>query len=551
MLPITTIAGKLGIPGEYLVPYGEQSAKVRLDLLRDPAFTPTGKFILVTAITPTSAGEGKTVVSISLTQGLERIGKRVVATLREPSLGPVFGIKGGATGGGRSQVLPAEKINLHFNGDFHAITAAHNLLAAAIDWHLHQGNRLRLDINSLTWPRTMDMNDRALRQIIVGLGGKSNGLPRQTGFVITAASEIMAIMGFATSYDDLRERLGRIAIGLDQDGRIVRAEELGMTGAMMVLLRDALLPNIAQTTEGTPVFVHTGPFGNIAHGTSSLVSQQMALRCADYVVNEAGFGADLGAEKYFDIVMPQSGIKPAVVVLVATARALAMHGRLGAGNGTGDGDDDSGPAAVRRGLPTLARHLANMRRFGGNVVIAINHFPTDTEAELEVIRDFCREQDVPFALCDGYSQGAAGAVELAEKVAAAAESADISRVAPLYTPELPLEEKIRRIATEIYGAAAVTIESGARRKLKRYTEQGLGYLPICMAKTQSSLSDNPGLPGAPTGWTLTVSDTHLSAGAGFVVPVAGSMMLMPGLPTVPQAMKLDLDADGNIVGMNY
>lgn len=551
MLPITTIAGKLGIPGEYLVPYGEQSAKVRLELLQDPALTPTGKFILVTAITPTSAGEGKTVVSISLTQGLERIGKRVVATLREPSLGPVFGIKGGATGGGRSQVLPAEKINLHFNGDFHAITAAHNLLAAAIDWHLHQGNKLRLDINSLTWPRTMDINDRALRQVIVGLGGKSNGLPRQSGFVITAASEIMAIMGFATSYDDLRERLGRIAIGLDQDGRIVRAGELGMTGAMMVLLRDALLPNIAQTTEGTPVFVHTGPFGNIAHGTSSLVSQQMALRCADYVVNEAGFGADLGAEKYFDIVMPQSGIKPAAVVLVATARALAMHGRLGAGNGTGDGDDDSGPAAVQRGLPNLARHLANMRRFGGNVVIAINHFPTDSEAEIEVIRQFCREQDVPFALCDGYSQGAAGAVELAEKVVAAADAGDPARVAPLYTPEMTLEEKIRRIATEIYGAADVTIENEARRKLKRYTEQGFGQLPICMAKTQSSLSDNPKLPGAPTGWTLTISDTHLSAGAGFVVAVAGSMMLMPGLPTVPQAMKLDLDADGNIVGMNY
>jgi formate--tetrahydrofolate ligase len=544
MLPITTIAGKLGIDGRYLVPYGEQSAKVKLDLLKDPALEPTGKFILVTAITPTSAGEGKTVVSIGLTQGLERIGKRVVATMREPSLGPVFGIKGGATGGGRSQVLPAEKINLHFNGDFHAITAAHNLLAAAIDWHLHQGNQLRLDINSLTWPRTMDMNDRALRQIIVGLGGKSNGVPRQTGFVITAASEIMAIMGFATSYDDLRERLGRIAIGLDLDGRIVRAGELGMTGAMMVLLREALLPNIAQTTEGTPVFVHTGPFGNIAHGTSSLVSQQMALRCADYVVNEAGFGADLGAEKYFDIVMPHSGIRPAAVVLIATARALAAHGAV-------PGESASGAAAVRRGLPNLARHLENMRKYGANIVIAINHFPMDTAEELEVIREFCREQQVPFALCDAYSEGSAGAVDLAEKVVAAADAGDTSRVAPLYTPELSLEDKIRRIATGIYGAAEVTIAAEARQKLKRYTDQGFGQLPICMAKTQSSLSDNPKLPGAPTGWTLTVTDTHLSAGAGFVVAVAGSMMLMPGLPKVPQAARIDLDADGNIVGMNY
>lgn len=544
MLPISTIAGKLGIPDDYLLPYGEQSAKVRLEFLNDARFAPRGKFILVTAITPTSAGEGKTVVSISLTQGLERIGKSVVATLREPSLGPVFGIKGGATGGGRAQVLPAEKINLHFNGDFHAITTAHNLLAAAIDWHLQQGNQLKLDINSITWPRTMDMNDRALRQLVVGLGGKSNGIPRQSGFVITAASEVMAIMGFATSYDDLRQRLSRIAIGLDTDGRIVPAGELGVTGAMMVLLREALLPNIAQTTEGTPVFVHTGPFGNIAHGTSSLVSQMMALRCADYVVNEAGFGADLGAEKYFDIVMPGSGIKPSAVVLVATARALAAHGAL-------PGAEKNGPEAVRRGLPNLARHLSNMRKFGGNVVIAINHFPTDTEEELAVIRQFCLEQNVPFALCNGYSEGAAGAVDLAEKVVAAVETGDPNRVNPIYDSALSLEEKITRIATEIYGADGVTIESQARKKLKRYADQGFGQLPICMAKTQSSLSDNPALPGAPTGWTLTVSDTHLSAGAGFVVAVAGSMMLMPGLPKVPQALRIDLDPDGNIVGMNY
>lgn len=545
MLNITSIAQKLGLPNKYLVSYGEHTAKIKLELLSEANAPRQGKFILVTAITPTSHGEGKTVVSIGLAQALALLGKRSAVTSREPSLGPVFGLKGGATGGGKSQILPAEKINLHFTGDFHAITAAHNLLAAAIDSHLHHGNELQLDVDNIFWPRAMDMNDRALRHVIVGLGGKINGLPRETGFIITAASEIMAIMGLATSREDLRRRLGQIVIGFDLNGQLVRAEDLRMVGAMMVLLQDAIMPNLAQTSEETPAFVHIGPFANIAHGTSSLLSQKMAMRYADYVINESGFGADLGAEKYFDIVMPQSGLKPSAAVLIATARALAAHGA------TPDNPQATGPAAVERGLPNLERHLDNLHKFGVSVVVAINRFPTDTGDELEVIRRFCRERRVAFADCEAYSRGGEGARELAEQVIAVAGLSHPEEVSSLYLPTLSLEEKITRVATEIYGAAGVNIEADARKKLKKFELLGFGQLPICMAKTQSSLSDNPKLLGAPKGWTLTVSDAHLSAGAGFVVAVAGSMMLMPGLPKTPQAEKLDVDAQGNIVGMNY
>jgi formate--tetrahydrofolate ligase len=541
MRSIQEIAERLEIPREYLLSYGEELAKVKLDFLGGTA---RGKMILVTAITPTQHGEGKTVTSIGLAQGLSRIGQRAVATLREPSLGPVFGLKGGATGGGASQVLPAERINLHCTGDFHAITSAHNLLAAAVDWHLQQGNELRLDINRLFWPRAMDMNDRALRHIVTGLGGSANGTPRETGFVITAASEMMAIVGLAGSREDLRHRLGEIVIGADVEGRLVRARQLGLTGALMVLLQDALLPNLAQTTEGTPVFVHTGPFANIAHGTSSVISQRMALQCADYVVNEAGFGADLGAEKYFHLVMPQSGIRPAAVVLVATVRALAAHG--------GEGGE-SGSAAVERGLPNLARHLDNLLRFGIPVVVAINRFPTDEADEVEVIRRYCAERGLPVAECEAYLRGGEGAEALAERVveAVTATGAPAEVPPPLYTPDLPFAEKIQRVACQIYGADGVRIEAAAQRKLDRFAAQGYGHLPVCMAKTQSSFSDNPSLRGAPKGWTLTITDAHLSAGAGFVVAVAGSMMLMPGLPKVPQAAKLDLDEQGRIIGMNY
>lgn len=544
MLPIRIIAERLGLKDKQLVYYGDHMAKLKLDLLGDDTQRDKGKLIMVTAMTPTSHGEGKTVVSIGLTQALARRGKRAIATLREPSLGPVFGLKGGATGGGKSQVLPADRINLHFTGDFHAITSAHNLLAAAIDAHLHHGNELRFDVDNIFWPRAMDMNDRALRHIIVGLGGKLNGVPRETGFVITAASEIMAIMGLAKSREDLRRRLDEIVIGLNLDGQPIRAGDLKVTGALLVLLNDAIMPNLAQTTEHVPALIHTGPFANIAHGTSSVISQMMGLKLAEYVVNESGFGADLGAEKYFDIAMPNSGLKPSVAVLIATVRALEAHGAAPGLTNT------AGPAAVQRGLANLAKHLDNLSKYHVPVVVAINRFTSDTEAELAVVQNFCREMRVESAVVDVYEQGGAGALELAEKVIAIAERSYPEEVCSLYSPALSLEQKVERVAKEIYGAAAVYFEAEARKKLKKFAELGFGQLPVCMAKTQSSLSDNPKLLGAPTGWTLTVRDANLAAGAGFVVIVAGSMMLMPGLPRVPQAARMDVDVTGQISGVS-
>jgi formate--tetrahydrofolate ligase len=544
MLPIRTIAEKLQVPDEHLVYYGEHTAKIKLDLLTDETRPARGKLIMVTAMTPTSHGEGKTVVSIGLSQALARLGKQAIATLREPSLGPVFGLKGGATGGGQSQVLPADRINLHFTGDFHAITSAHNLLAAAIDSHLHFGNELRFDVDNIFWPRAMDMNDRALRHIIVGLGGKLNGVPRETGFVITAASEIMAIMGLAKSREDLRQRLDSIVIGLSLDGQPIRAGDLKVTGALLVLLNDAIMPNLAQTTEHVPALVHTGPFANIAHGTSSAISQLMGMKLADYVVNESGFGADLGAEKYFDIAMPNSGLKPSVAVLIATVRALAAHG-----SAPGVKDDFS-LEAIQRGLPNLAKHLENLRKFNVPVVIALNRFTTDTPEQLAVIQQFCRAQQVESAIVNVFAEGGAGALELAEKVVAIAEYSHPEEVCPLYNATLSLEEKVERVATEIYGASTIYFEAEARKKLKKFTDMGYGALPVCMAKTQSSITDNPKLLGAPTGWPLTVSDAKLSAGAGFVVVVAGSMMLMPGLPRVPQAARMDVDAAGQLTGVS-
>jgi formate--tetrahydrofolate ligase len=544
MLPIRTIAAKLGLKDEQFVSYGEHMAKLKLDLLAENKAPNRGKLILVTAMTPTRHGEGKTVVSIGLSQALAQCGKTALATLREPSLGPVFGLKGGATGGGKSQVLPADRINLHFTGDFHAITSAHNLLAAAIDAHLHHGNELRIDVDNIFWPRALDMNDRALRHIIVGLGGKLNGVPRETGFVITAASEIMAIMGLAKSREDLRRRLDDIVIGLNLDGQPVRAGDLHVTGALLVLLNDAILPNLAQTTEHVPALIHTGPFANIAHGTSSVLAQRMGLKLAEYVVNESGFGADLGAEKYFDIVLPSAGLKPSVAVLIATVRALAAHGAApGLTNATG-------PAAVERGLANLARHLDNLRKYHVPVVIAINRFTTDTKAELDVVQDFCRAEEVESAIVDVYEQGGAGALELAEKVIALAEASYPEEVCSLYSLALSLEEKVERVAKEIYGATTVYFEAEARKKLKKFTELGYGQLPVCLAKTQSSFSDNPKLLGAPTGWTLTVRDANLAAGAGFIVVVAGSMMLMPGLPRTPQAARMNVDTAGHLSGVS-
>ena len=537
MEPITAIAARLGLPEDLLEPYGRHTAKIRLETLeRFPARR--GALILITAITPTTSGEGKTVNTIGLTQGLAALGKHAVAALREPSLGPVFGVKGGATGGGKASLHPIDKINLHFNGDFHAITAAHNLLAALIDAHLHFGNELRLDTRDILWPRCMDMNDRSLRRIAAGMGGRENGPARETGFIITAASEIMAIMALAESRADLRARLGRIVVGLNHEGRPVTAADLKAVGPMMVLLNEALLPNLVQTSEGSPAIVHCGPFANIAHGTSSVLAQRIGLHLADFVVNETGFAADLGAEKFFDIVMPMCGHVPSVAVMIVTLKALRAQG----------GAPD---APVAAGFPNLARHAANVRRWGAEPVVALNRFANDGEADLQAVLDYCASIGVDAALAEGYLKGGVGMTALAERVVAAARRADPSKVAPLYGPELSLEQKITTVATTVYGAASVSFKPAARTRLAQFAANGYGHLPVCIAKTQYSFSDDPKVPGAPSGWTLTIADASLSAGAGFVVATAGNMMLMPGLGKVPQAQKLDVTDAGEIVGMDY
>jgi formate--tetrahydrofolate ligase len=543
MLPIREIADQLEIPEDYLEYYGKYTAKLRLELLSDLKPRREGKLILVTAMTPTSHGERKTVVSIGLAQAIQRLGKRSVVTLREPSLGPVFGVKGGATGGGNSRVIPSELINLHFNGDFNAVTSAHNLLAAMLDSHLHHGNSLQIDVDNIFWPRAIDMNDRALRHSIVGLGGKANGVPRETGWVITAASEVMAILALANSRQDLRRRLNEIVIGLDLKGNVLRAGDLKATGAMMVLLNEAILPNLVQTCENTPALVHTGPFANIAHGTSSVLAQRMALALADYTVNETGFGADLGAEKYMDIVMTSSGLRPAVAVLIATVKGLASQGGVSAGA------VPAGEIRARYGFHNLAKHIENLRKFNLPLVVAINRFPSDTQEELDAVRSFCREVDAECAVTEVFEKGGAGALELAAKAMALADRSYNREIVPLYPATLSIEKKIERVAKEIYGAHSVHLESAARRRLQRIDALGFGRLPICIAKTQSSLSDNPKLLGAPRDWMLTVTDAHLAAGAGFIVVVAGNMLLMPGLSKDPQAVMLDVDEEGHITGL--
>jgi formate--tetrahydrofolate ligase len=533
MLPIQEIASKLALsPGRYEF-MGTYGAKLSLDLLSDSAFPAHGKMILVTATTPTASGEGKTVVSIGLAQGLERIGRKSIVTLREPSLGPVFGVKGGAAGGGLSQVEPSQKINLHFHGDFHAITTAHNLLAAMVDSHLFHGNELDLDPEQITWPRALDMNDRALRHIAIALGSKNDGANRKTGFIITAASEVMAILGLTSSRADLRCRLDAIVVGVSRSGRPVHAADLGATGAMLALLNEAILPNLVQTTEGTPALVHTGPFANIAHGTSSVLSQRMAVRLADFVVNEAGFASDLGAEKYFDIVMQASGVRPAVAVLVTSVQSLRAQGE----------------GSLDAGFPNLDHHVRNLQRFGVPVVIAINRFPADLPSELEAIAAECARQRVACSLVEAFTKGGLGAVDLAEKVVSAIEANPSSSIKPAYTLQDTLEEKIRKVATQVYGAKDVALSDRARTNIERYAEWGFARLPVCIAKTQYSLSDNPKLVGAPSGWTLNVTDATLCAGAGFVVAVADNMMLMPGLPHDPRALSIDVDDDGNITGV--
>jgi formate--tetrahydrofolate ligase len=537
MFPINEIADRLGLPVDLLEPYGRYTAKIHLDVLeRSPKRR--GKLVLVTAITPTLSGEGKTVTTIGLTQGLVKRGHRAVAALREPSLGPVFGQKGGATGGGKASLAPLDKINLHFNGDFHAITSAHNLLAALLDTHLHFGNELGIDAKEILWPRALDMNDRSLRQIATGLGGRSNGPARETGFVITAASEIMAILALSESRADLRRRLGEIVVGFTFSGAAVRAADLKAVGPMMVLLNEALLPNLVQTSEGAPAIVHCGPFANIAHGTSSVLAQRIGLHLADYVVNETGFAADLGAEKFFDLVMPMCGHVPSVAVVIVTLKALKAQG------GSADGP-------VSGGFPNLQRHLENLKRWGVRSVVALNRFPSDTQADLDDVKSFCASLGVEAALSEGYARGGDGMVDLADKVVAAAHDANPDNVKPLYDNAASLETKIREVATKVYGADGVSIKPAARTRLQQFEKLGYGKLPVCIAKTQYSFSDDAKLLGAPRGWTLNISDATLSAGAGFVVAIAGSMMLMPGLGKTPQAHKLDVDDSGQVIGMDY
>jgi formate--tetrahydrofolate ligase len=533
LLPIREAARKLELPDQYFEQIGSESGKVRLELLSDPSFKRRGKLIIVTATTPTAAGEGKTVTAISLTQGLAHIGKKVVITSREPSLGPVFGMKGGAAGGGLSQIEPSSKINLHFNGDFHAISSAHNLLAALVDAHLFHGNELHLDPAQITWPRAMDMNDRALRHIRLSLDSKKEDANRQSGFIITAASEIMAIIALARDRKDLRKRLDAIVVGVTREGKPVCTRDLSATGGMMALLSEAILPNLAQTTDGTPAFVHAGPFGNIAHGTSSVVSQDMGLRLADYVVNECGFAADLGAEKYFDIVMQQSGIVPSAAVLVTTVRSMKNQG---------EGD-------FERGLPNLGRHIEILKGFAVPIVAAVNRFSDDSESELKRLAAYCAERGVPSALSEGFAKGGPGAKALAEKVVETIEKNPSPGVHPLYSFEESLVDKIRNVAQKVYSAGEVKFSDAAAAKLKQFSDWGYGNLPVCLAKTQYSLSDDPKRLGAPTGWTLNVTNASLSAGAGFVVVISGNMMLMPGLPKTSRAASIDVDDSGKIIGI--
>ena len=541
LLPIEQIAAKLDLPAELYEKRSPVSAKLSLDILTDPRLDrdgKPGKLILVTATTPTVSGEGKTVTSIGLVQGLERIGKRAILSSREPSLGPVFGMKGGAAGGGRAQVEPADKINLHFHGDFHAITSAHNLLAALIDSHLFHGNDLQLDPAGITWPRTLDMNDRALRSVIVSVTPPDKkqrpGSNRPSGFLITAASEIMAILSLAAGREDLRARLARIVIGQNLEGQPVTAADLKATGPMMALLSEALLPNLVQTTEGTPAMVHCGPFANIAHGTSSVISQQMGLRMADYVVNETGFASDLGFQKYMDLVSPLSGIKPALAVLVTTVQSVRQQGE----------------GSLEQGAANLAKHIAIVRSFGLPAVVAINRFPSDTEEDLEALRTLCQARGAEFALSEAFAKGAEGAEALAHTVVAALAANPTPALTTTYQPADSALEKITAVARSIYGAEDVELSDLARQSLDRFTRWGFGSLPICIAKTQYSLSDDPKRPGAPTGWTLHVTDIALSAGAGFLVVISGSMMLMPGLPKVSRALNIDVDEQGEIIGMH-
>ncbi|OCJ16258.1 formate--tetrahydrofolate ligase [Rhizobium sp. AC44/96] len=540
---IIEIGGKLGIPAAHLAPYGHDKAKVSAEFIAEQAAKPDGKLILVTAINPTPAGEGKTTTTVGLGDGLNRIGKKAIVCIREASLGPCFGVKGGAAGGGYAQVIPMEDINLHFTGDFHAITSAHNLLAAMIDNHIYWGNQLDIDLRRVTWRRVMDMNDRALREIVSSLGGVSNGFPRQNGFDITVASEVMAILCLANDLEDLERRLGNIIIGYRRDKTPVYARDLKADGAMAVLLKDAMQPNLVQTLENNPAFVHGGPFANIAHGCNSVVATKTALKLGDYVVTEAGFGADLGAEKFFDIKCRKAGLKPDAAVIVATVRALKMNG--------GVKKDELGTenvSALKKGCSNLGRHVANVRKFGVPVVVAINHFVSDTEAEIAAVKEYVSRLGAEAILCRHWAEGSAGIEELAYKVVEMAESGQ-AKFAPLYPDDVPLFEKIEVIASKIYHAGEVTADKAVRDQLHVWEEQGYGNLPVCVAKTQYSFSTDPNLRGAPEGHIVPVREVRLSAGAGFIVAITGEIMTMPGLPSSPAAERIYLNEQGYIEGL--
>lgn len=543
MLPITEVAAKLGIGEEDIELYGRYKAKLSMDLIKRVQDKPDGKLILVTAITPTPAGEGKSTTTVGLAQGLAQIGQKVIVALREPSLGPCMGIKGGAAGGGYSQVVPMEDINLHFTGDFHAITSAHMLLAAMLDNHIQQGNALNIDPRRIVWKRVVDMNDRELRNIVVGLGGKAHGVPRQDGFDITVASEVMAILCLATGLHDLKERLSKIIVAYDYSGNPITAGMLKAQGAMAALLKDAVKPNLVQTLENVPAIIHGGPFANIAHGCNSVMATKTALKLADYTITEAGFGADLGAEKFFDIKCRYAGLKPDAVVLVATVRALKMHGGV-------PKTDLATPdvEAVKRGIVNLEKHIENIKQYGLPLVVAINAFEQDTPEELEAIRSHCAAHGVNVALSEVFAKGGEGGIELAKEVVALATSgkADFKL---LYGEELSLKEKIETIAKKIYGAVSVNYTKEANNALKDFEKMGYGHLSVCMAKTQYSFSDDPALLGRPEGFEITIKNCRIAAGAGFVVVLTGDIMTMPGLPKVPAAEKIDVSDDGVISGL--
>ena len=541
---ISEIAQSIGLSEDDYELYGKYKAKVSLDVLKRNADKKDGKLILMTAVTPTPPGEGKSTVTVGLTQALNKLGYKSIAALREPSLGPVFGMKGGAAGGGMSQVVPMEEINLHFTGDIHAIGAAHNLISACIDNHIHFGNELDIDVNNITFKRVVDMNDRNLRSIVVGLGPKVNGTPRENSFQITVASEIMAIFCLADSISDLKNRIGEIVFAYNRKGEMLKVKQLNIQGAVAALLKDAIKPNLVQTLENTPVFIHGGPFANIAHGCNSLIATKMALKLSDYVVTEAGFAADLGAEKFLDIKARFGGLEPNAIVIVATVRALKHHG----------GDKDlktENCETLSKGLENLEKHIESMQKYNIPVVVAINKFITDTDAEVEIIRDFCKKKDVEVALCEIWEKGGEGGKELVEKVMNAIEKNEKSdkKYTPLYDLDLTIQEKIEKIAKEIYGADGVNFSAKAKKNIQKYVENGYDKLPICVSKTQKSLSDNPNLLGRPKGFKITINEIRLSAGAGFLVAMAGEIIDMPGLPRKPAAELIDIDENGVISGL--